>query len=236
MSSELLIVKNITREGPGLLEEIARSRQVSYDIVDLDAGQEFPSPQEYKALVVLGGPDSANDDTSKMTIELTRIKEALDLRLPYLGICLGLQTLVKAVGGQVVKNDVREIGLRDPKGKLFTIKLTQEGKSDPLFQGLEDPFKVFHLHGETVQLDSDMKLLGTGEFCTNQAVRVGINAYGLQCHFELTEEMLETWLREDPDLLQLDQPALRQDFNEIKNSYTQTGIRLLNNFLDIAGF
>src|SRR5437868_5153250 len=101
--SELLIVKNVSHEGPGLLDGIISEAGIAATVIDLDRGEAFPDPTPYKALIVLGGPDSANDDTPKMTHELSQIKVALEAQIPYLGICLGMQTLVKAAGGQVVK-------------------------------------------------------------------------------------------------------------------------------------
>jgi hypothetical protein len=64
--NDVLIVKNISREGPGLLERILVEAGLTATVVDLDKGESFPSPLGYKALVVLGGPDSANDTTDKM--------------------------------------------------------------------------------------------------------------------------------------------------------------------------
>lgn len=97
--ADLLIVKNITREAPGLLARVLDEHNISYDVVDLDKGEPFPSPLTYKALVVLGGPDSANDATDKMQQELDQVRAAFTAGLPYLGICLGLQVGVKAAGG-----------------------------------------------------------------------------------------------------------------------------------------
>ncbi|MBI4086824.1 type 1 glutamine amidotransferase [Candidatus Kaiserbacteria bacterium] len=236
MEKEILIIKNITREGPGLLEELLKEKEINYTTVDLDRGEEFPVAEKYGAVVVLGGPDSANDDTEKMQKELRRIGEIIAAGTPYLGICLGLQTLVKASGGTVVKNAVREIGFRDPDDNRFAVERTEEGKKDPLFANLGDRFNVFHLHGETVELAEGMTLLGTGKFCRNQIVRVGANAYGIQCHFELTPEMFQTWLNEDPDLLALKRNQLEADFAEIKDEYTRVGRRLFSNFLQVAGF
>ncbi len=236
MAREILIVKNITRVGPGLLEEILKERCIGYKIIDLSQGEKFPIVQDYSGVVVLGGPDSANDQNEKMQEELSRIKEIIDGNLPYLGICLGLQTLVKAAGGKVVKNSVREIGFIDPSADNFRVHLTDAGKKDPLFQGLDHTFQVFHLHGETVELTKDMVLLGEGKFCRNQIVKVGSYAYGLQCHFELTPEMFEIWINEDSDLLRLRKEDLRANFEEIRQEYTQVGRQLFQNFLKIAGY
>jgi len=236
MQKEILIVKNITREGPGLLEDLLKEQGIGYTVADLDSNEPFPAVEQYGALVVLGGPDSANDETDKMRIELERIRESRTAQIPYLGICLGLQTLVKAAGGAVVKNQVKEIGFRDPEGDRFTVELTEAGRQDPLFANLDHSFEVFHLHGETVKPTHDMTLLATGKFCQNQIVRVGSNAYGIQCHFELTPAMFETWIKEDPDLLKLEKDKLRTDFEAINEQYTKVGRQLFANFLKIAEF
>lgn len=232
--SKLLIVQNISREGPGLLEQVLKYENVAFDVVDLDKGQQMPTLDGYKALVVLGGPDSANDDTPKMTAELARIKQALSAGIPYLGICLGLQTLVKAAGGQVVKGEVKEVGFIDPDNNQHTIAVTNSGKSDPLLAGLPEVLDVFQLHGETVKLAPDMMVLATGKFCPNQIVRVADRAYGIQSHFELTPEMLAVWAEQDPDLIPIGKDKLLADFNAISQSYTRTGQTLLRNFLKIA--
>lgn len=232
--SELLIIQNISREGPGLLEQVLRDENVSFDVVDLDQGQELPVLDGYKALVVLGGPDSANDGSAKMTGELARIKEGLDANIPYLGICLGLQTLVKAAGGQVVPGTVKEAGFIDPDNNQHTVTVTTEGQHDPLLAGLPSELNVFQLHGETVELTPDMTVLATGKFCRNQIVKVAANAYGIQSHFELTPEMLIVWAEQDPDLVPIGKDKLLADFRAIEQSYTNIGQTLLRNFLKIA--
>ncbi len=236
MTKEILIVKNITREGPGILAELLDERSIPYTVLDLLAGEMLPDHSSYGAVVVLGGPNSANDTDDTMVRELAWIKSVVAAGIPYLGICLGLQTLVKAHGGAVVPNHVQEIGFRDHEGERFSVELTEAGKANPLFADLGDTFQVFHLHGETVELTPDMTLLASGKHCTNQIVRVGENAFGIQCHFELTEDMFETWLANDPDLQALDAESLRADFAATKDSYTEVGKKLFNNFLTIAGY
>ena len=59
MKKEILIVKNMTREDQGLLEELLKDRGIGYTVVDLDQGQKFPPVENYGAVVVLGGPEQA---------------------------------------------------------------------------------------------------------------------------------------------------------------------------------
>ena len=234
---EVLIIKNIIREGPGFIEELLKERGTAYEVVDLSQGEAFPVLENYKALILLGGPDSANDDNEKIRNELARINEALDLGMPYLGICLGLQALVKAGGGAVVQNHTREIGFRDPEGEFFQIELTDAGREDPLFKGLDDKtLPLLHLHGETVEITEEMTLLASGKFCTNQVVRVGEKAYGIQGHFELNDELFKSWLEEDGDLQNMDQKQLLADFETLKTEYGYNEIhrQFFSNFLDLA--
>jgi GMP synthase (glutamine-hydrolysing) len=236
MEKQILIIKNITREGPGIIENVIREYGIKYTILDLSKSTAPGSLKKYGAVVILGGPDSANDENQKMEYELDLIRDVIKSNIPYLGICLGLQTLVKATGGQVVKSQFKEVGFRDQNGAYYRVELTEEGERDQLFAGLDNSFDVFHLHGETVLLTENMKLLATGKFCRNQIVKIGLTSYGIQCHFELTREMLEFWINDDPDLQKLDKKELRSDFLKLKEKYIQTGNQLFRNFLNIAGF
>ncbi len=238
-NGKVLIVQNITHEGPGLIARMLEEVAVPYDIVDLSKGEVFPDPTSYKALIVMGGPDSANDMTDKIQAELQQVKRALDANIPYLGICLGLQLAIKANGGKVVKG-VKEIGLRNAEGvpyhvSLTEIALTTSGKKDALFLGLRNDFRVFQLHGETVELLDDMKLLATGRECRNQIVTIQPKAYGIQSHFELTMEMLKEWLTVDEDLSKLDKQHVIDEFASIEEVYTLVGLSIFRNFLHIAG-
>lgn len=235
MKKPLLIVKNITHEGPGLIETVLCQQGIKPRIVDLSAGELFPDPVNFTAVIVLGGPQSANDLTPSMLMQLGRIEVALQEEIPYLGICLGMQTLVKAGGGKVLKCPVQEIGFTDLEGEEYRIQLTLEGKEDPLFCGLSESIRVFQLHGETVELAAGMKLLASGKQCPIQAVRVGKRAYGLQCHAEMTLTMFLSWLALDADLKRENRTALIEQFESFRHEYTATGMQLVNNFLRISG-
>ena len=231
MNQEILILRNTPRENPGIIESILVENKLAYQIIDFDHTTVISSIEKYKALIVLGGPESANDLSPKMLGELALIHDAIKSNVPYLGICLGLQTFVKAMGGNVVKCQTKEVGFRDPKNHFFSVKLTVKGKNDRLFNNLPDVLTVFQLHGETVQITPRMTLLATGDFCHNQIVKYGSKAYGIQSHFELTNELLESWITEDSDLQELDADQLRSDFKSIESDYEKTGRQLFRNFL-----
>ena len=235
MTKPILILKNVPRENPGLIEIVLKEYSIKYQIVDFDNSTVIETIENYSALITLGGPDSANDLTLKMQNELILIRKALQSNIPYLGICLGLQTLVKAMGGTIQKCHTSEVGFRDPENKYFKVKLTSEGRKDWLFKKLPDYLTVFQLHGETVELSPQMTLLATGDFCKNQIIKIGKTAYGIQSHFELTNDLLESWIIEDSDLQKLHAEQLRSDFETIKSDYQNIGRQLFCNFLTIIG-
>ena len=232
---DLLIVKNVSREGPGLLANVLHEHAIDYDVVDLDNGEAFPDPAAYKAIVVLGGPASANDNSATMATELKRVTAALQAGIPYLGICLGLQVGVKAAGGRVVPGPHKQTGFVDQDGHMYAVEPTELGKHDPLLAGMLGSLPVFQLHGEVVELTDAMELLATDPDCPNQIVKIGPKAYGIQSHFELTDAMLEQWAAEDPDLKPIGYEKLAKDFSIIKSAYTDIGETFLHNFLRIAG-
>lgn len=214
-----------------LLEE----RGWSYTMIEPHEKEHIPPTDAYDGMIVLGGPCSANDDDFSMRMQLERTKEILEAKKAFLGICLGLQTAVKVMGGRVYPNHTREIGFRDEAGDLFTIELTEEGKKDPLFEGLESTLPLMHLHGETVEITNEMTLLATGKHCTNQVVKIAPRAYGIQGHFELNDEMFERCCKEDSDLQTIDIEGARRDYELLKKEYHYAAIgnRFINNFLDL---
>ncbi len=234
MPKPLLIVKHTTHEGPGLLSGLLGIHAIPSRTIDLSLGDRYPDPGNFSGVVSLGGPQSANDRCESMRNDLDRTRTIIDEELPYLGICLGMQVLVKAAGGAIRPCEIKETGFFGPDDLPFTVSLTNEGEHDPLFAGLGRRFRVFQLHGETAIPCEGVSLLAEGKHCRNQIVRVSRRAYGIQSHFELTEEMFRSWLTSDPDLRAMDGRKLMEHYLDIRSDYEKTGNTLLENFLRIA--
>ena len=121
-----------------------------------------------------------------LKLDVQWIQQALEARLPLLGICLGSQLLAKALGSRVYPNAVKEIG-------WYPLEWLPAAGDDPLF----DPKR--HDHGFPVarrhfRPAARSGSLGRGSSCQNQAFRWGSNAYGLQFHIEMTAAMIDDWL------------------------------------------
>lgn len=234
MTAKVLIVKNIGREGPGLLRNVLREHGVDIDLVEIENGEQIPDLDGYSALIVLGGPASANDDSPEITSQLRAIRHAIDNNVPYIGIGLGLQLLARAAGGSVVVAE-REVGFVDMNGQPYVNDLTHSGRLDPLFESVHERFPVFQLHGESALLADGIECLATGPGCPTQAIRVGRRAYGLQAHIEIEPAALDVLAAEDEMLAEHSLAELRSEMANVADRYSRVGKTIFTNFLRIAG-
>jgi len=139
-----------------------------------------------RAVIVMGGPQSANDPLPRLLAELKLIEQAMAAQTPVLGICLGAQLIAKALGARVFRNSEKEIG-------WAPAYFTGASEGDPVFGGLDSPSTLFHWHGETFDLPAGAQWLAYSDKCRHQAFRFGSNVYGVQFHPEITPEMIADW-------------------------------------------
>ena len=187
----VLVFRHVPFESADLIAPALTARGLRVDYADLFRDPNPPEDWRSAAgLVVMGGPMSANDDLPFIRRELAILEEALRSETPILGVCLGAQILARAAGARVYRNPVKEIG-------WARVGWTDAARQDPLFRGFDAPEMVFHWHGETFDLPRGAEWLAWSDACRNQAFRIGANAYGLQCHFEVTPETIANWCCED---------------------------------------
>ncbi len=186
--SHVTCFQHIDCEGPGSLLEVLRSKGIRVELLKPFQGDAVPA-RLGDGLVVLGGPMGVYEESRYpwMTAELNAIRKCLDSSLPVLGVCLGSQMLAHAAGGRVFKGPSQEVG-------WFPITLTERGHLDPLLLGLPKEFNAFHWHGDTFTLPTGAALLAGSTAYPHQIFRVGPNTYGFQCHLEVTEEMVKSWM------------------------------------------
>ncbi len=179
----ILVIRHELFEGLGTFADAFSAQSVAFTYHDL--GTDDPPP-EHDALVIMGGPMSANDPLPGLAAELKLIERALGRGLPILGICLGSQLIAKALGAKVYRNPELEVG-------WAPVHLTDAGKADPIFEGIESPATFFHWHGETFDLPSGAEWLAYSEKCRHQAYRYRDNVYGMQFHPEVDAAMIADW-------------------------------------------
>ena len=148
---------------------------------------------DYSAAIILGAPESANDDLDYLKDEMKLIRNSVEREIPVLGICLGSQLIAKAFGAKVYQGKKKEIGI------YHDIEFDNQSKSG-LFSGIKSPATVFHWHGDTFDLPQDALRLAHSKDYQTQALQIG-SAVGVQFHLEVNEETIRFWLEKSKDEL-----------------------------------
>lgn len=221
----LHIIQNDPEVPPGNIAENLADQGIAFRLHQIYRGETLPSHDDMTALIVLGGAMGANDDDRFPFLSPLKqlIQACLTQQIPYLGICLGGQLLAAAAGSPVVSCRWEELG-------TLSVSLTQKGETDQLFAGISSPFSTFQWHHDSFDLPAEATLLASSPACPHQAFRLGSNAWGLQFHPEVTEQIIRTWAAWDPATACRTE-QLVTDFQAVHSAYQQTAKRMLQNFL-----
>lgn len=188
--NKVLICQHVGYEILGTLNPLFKSEGFRLRYINFGRfPQEQPRMRGYNGLVLLGGPMNVDqiEHHPHLLHEIEMIREAIDLKLPVLGICLGSQLIARALGAQVRANAKKEIGWHE-------IRLSQGGMQDPLLGNFQQRESIFHWHGDTFDIPEGAVHLASSESCSNQAFRYGDKVYGLQFHLEVDEALIDRWL------------------------------------------
>ncbi|MGH8717387.1 MAG: type 1 glutamine amidotransferase [Burkholderiales bacterium] len=204
----IAIFRHFPTEGPGYFASFLSRRTIPYQLIKVDKGETIPTdPTRYSAFVFMGGPMSVNDELPWISEELELIRRAVVSDVPVLGHCLGGQLMAKALGGTVARNPVKEIGW----GK---VKVSDHPLARKWF-GDVNSFISYHWHGESFSLPEQAARILSSDYCENQAFCLGKHL-AMQCHVEMTEEMVRAWAKAGAQELAKPTPSVqgREDMLE----------------------
>jgi GMP synthase (glutamine-hydrolysing) len=179
----ILVLRHEPYEHLGHFARLLEIKQIPFAYRDL--GQPL-SVEGCTGVIIMGGPQSANDPNPGFIAEMRLIEEALEARLPVLGVCLGAQLIAKVLGAPVHKNAEEEIG-------WAPVYFTDAAKDDPVLGRFANPTTFFHWHAETFELPRGAAWLAYSDLCRHQAFRYGENVYGVQFHPEIQPAMIADW-------------------------------------------
>jgi GMP synthase (glutamine-hydrolysing) len=220
--SDVLVVQNTRIESSGYLGELL-SRD-GFDITSINAKHEIIPNKKFSLVVILGAPESANDNFPYLIEEQELIKNSVNDDIPVLGICLGSQLIAKTFGAKIYSGPKKEIGFYND------LKISSDST---FFSGFQNPFTVFHWHGDTFDLPQGALRLASSEHYPNQAFQYK-SAIGLQFHLEVNEEMVNLWLDNAEEKLQkisyINPQEIRSEINENISIVKSNMKNFYNNF------
>ncbi|MDE1816532.1 MAG: gamma-glutamyl-gamma-aminobutyrate hydrolase family protein [Thaumarchaeota archaeon] len=188
--SDILVIQNTKNEGIATLGRLFE--QDGFSITTVLAKKENIPQLDHKAVIILGAPESANDDLPYLKNELVLIRESVKKNIPVLGICLGSQLIAKAFGARVYPGNKKEIG--------FYHDIEFDSANSGLFRGIKSPATVFHWHGDTFDLPENAIRLAHSKDYQNQAIKIG-TAVGVQFHLEVDDPTIRLWLEKSKEEL-----------------------------------
>jgi len=192
-------------DGPGYCASFLDRHSIPWVLMPIDRGQSVPTDLDaYSGFVFMGGPMSAYDPLPWIPPILDLIRKAISAGKPCLGHCLGGQLMSTALGGEVVRNPVKEIGWNPIRAEASD--LARHWLGDGFGNGL-----AFQWHGDTFSIPPGATRILAGDACANQAYAIG-NSLGMQCHTEMTPEAIAIWCKDwaaeqaDPNLASVQTP------------------------------
>jgi GMP synthase-like glutamine amidotransferase len=213
------IFRHNPSEGPGYFATYLDLHEIDWKPVNIDAGDPVPaSVDEFSGLAFMGGPMSVNDDLPWIPRVLQLIRAADSAGVPVLGHCLGGQLMSKALGGNVGPSAQKEIGW----GRV-DVAANQEARA---WFGDTRGFLSFHWHGEAFSIPAGAVCLASSPHCANQAFALGRHL-GLQCHVEMTPEMVRSWCESGRREIERSNSPAVQPVSEIE-SHLQARVSVLN--------
>jgi GMP synthase-like glutamine amidotransferase len=226
--SDVLLVQNTQIEGSGYLGDLLKND--GFHITSVNAKHEQLPKKVFSLVVILGAPESANDDLTYLLAEQQLVKNYVEKNIPVLGICLGSQLIAKTFGAKIYRGPKKEIGFYND------LKVSN---TSSLFSGFKNPFTVFHWHGDTFDLPVGAVRLASSENYLNQAFQYK-SAVGLQFHLEVDEEMVNLWLDNTEEKLEkipyIDPQKIRLEINENISTVKSNMKNFYNNFKSSFNF
>lgn len=221
----VLIFRHSPTEGPGYFATYLDRHDIPWKLVRIDAGEAIPENLNgISGLCLMGGPMSVNDDLPWIPPVLALIRQAVAADIPVIGHCLGGQLMAKALGAPVSTNPLKEIGWGE-------VRITDPEAARTWLGDTPQPMQAFHWHGETFGLPPGAVRILESPLCANQAFVLNGRHIGMQCHVEMTPEMISRWCSDgaaeiatsnspgvqSPDAIQSDLPARTAQLHLLAN-------------------
>lgn len=186
----ILVFQHLRIEHPGIFRDFFKEDGFEVATIELDEGESIPDFTDFDALWVMGGPqDVWQEDRYPWLIEeKAAIRKAVnELKMPYVGICLGHQLLADALGGEVGPGDETEVG-------IMQIHKTYAGKQSTFLKNMSDTMNCLQWHGAEVKsVPEGFQILAESDQCGIQSLSLGTQVFTMQYHQEIIDTTISDW-------------------------------------------
>jgi GMP synthase (glutamine-hydrolysing) len=176
VSHETVLVVDFGSQFTQLLARRIREQRVYCEITTPAKAVAEVHRTHAKAIVLSGGPASVYDAGAPRAS-----RELLQLGVPVLGVCYGMQWICRELGGVVVPSDHREYGRAE-------MEILPQGASSPLASDVARTSVVWMSHGDRCEKlpDGFVPIARSGSCEFAAAADPGRRIYAVQFHPEVT--------------------------------------------------
>lgn len=169
---ELILILDFGSQYTQLIARKVRELGVYCEIYPYNQGVDTIKKLKTKGIILSGGPSSVTEDNAPIID-----RQILEMDIPVLGICYGLQLMTKLYNGEISKSLKREYG----KAHIFI------DEKDPLLDGVNNGDVVWMSHQDRIfTLPSGFKSLAHSDNSPYAAIRAKErDLYGVQFHPEV---------------------------------------------------
>jgi GMP synthase (glutamine-hydrolysing) len=188
-AGRILVLVHQANAGVGHFDPVLAERGYTIDIVNLAEVSEGPDLADYQALLVMGGsPQVDQEDIHPwLVVEKQLMRDALEVDLPILGVCLGAQLLADITGGWVGQAPLRRRGWGD-------VRATEAALTDPVFSRVPAHYRTLIWHAYEFKCPPNATELAHST-TSLQAFRINDKrAWGVQYHPEVNPKEMAGWI------------------------------------------
>lgn len=189
-TKRILVFQHLRIEHPGVFRDFFKEDGFDIVTIELDEDEVIPDLNDFDALWVMGGPQDVwqEEQYPWLIDEKVAIRKAVnELKLPYVGICLGHQLLADALGGEVGAGDESEVG-------IMQIHKTEAGKQNPFLMNMSDTMDCLQWHGAKVKTaPAGFDVLSSSDACAIQSLSLGNQVITMQYHQEIINSTVSDW-------------------------------------------
>jgi len=176
LRKEMVAILDFGSQYTQLIARRVRESKVYCEILSFNIVSSKLVSLNTKGIILSGGPASVTQKEAPFPH-----REILNLGIPVLGICYGIQVLSQLLGGEVISTSEREYG----KSELII------DNDEDLFYGMRSPLTAWMSHGDQVsKLPPGFEVIAHTKNCPVAAIRDKRHRfYGVQFHPEVAHTL-----------------------------------------------